>query len=205
METGRNRLRGRRRMDPPFYANNPDSYGDANMTVEQFAEAFKMFDDWGVGLHVHSIGDGSIRRVVDALEMMKEANGDSGVRHKIAHNMMIHPDELPRIAAMKDVNIDFSPGIFDLHTHPFITPWYGSMNLSLQNGGDADAIIAEIKAYAKANPDKEWIIGGQYLAGTFPGDNPTKELLDAIVPDRHWPPIIHSLPIAIAAGHLIIA
>ena len=47
------------------------------------------------------------------------------------------------------------PGIFDLHTHPFITPWYGSMNLSLQNSGDADAIIAEIKAYADSNPDKE--------------------------------------------------
>ena len=98
------------------YANNPDSYGDANMTVEEFAEAFKMFDDWGVGLHVHSIGDGSIRRVVDALEMMKEANGDSGVRHKIAHNMMIHPDELPRIAAMKDVNIDFSPPMWYPHS-----------------------------------------------------------------------------------------
>ncbi len=97
------------------YANNPDSYGDANMTVEEFAEAFKMFDDWGVGLHVHSSGDGSIRRVVDALEMMKEANGDSGVRHKIAHNMMIHPDELRRIAAMKDVNIDFSPPMWYPH------------------------------------------------------------------------------------------
>ncbi len=97
------------------YANRPDSHGDANMTVAEFAEAFKMFDDWGVGVHVHSIGDGSIRRVVDALEIMKEANGDSGVRHKIAHNMMIHPDELPRIATMKDVNIDFSPPMWYPH------------------------------------------------------------------------------------------
>ena len=23
------------------------------------------------------------------------------------------------------------PGVFDLHAHPFITPWYGSMNLEL--------------------------------------------------------------------------
>jgi predicted amidohydrolase YtcJ len=52
------------------------------------------------------------------------------------------------------------PGIFDLHAHPFITPWYGSMNLQLQNPGDAEAILADIKAYADENPDKEWIIGG---------------------------------------------
>lgn len=76
------------------------------------------------------------------------------------------------------------PGMFDLHAHPFITPWYGSMNLSLQNPGDAEAVLGEIAAYAEANPDKEWIIGGQYLAGTFPDDDPRKEWLDEIVPDR---------------------
>ncbi len=97
------------------YTNRPDSYGDANMTVDEFAEAFKMFDEWGVGVHVHSIGDGSIRRVVDALELMKEANGDSGVRHKVAHNTMITPEDLKRIAKLKDVNIDFSPPLWYPH------------------------------------------------------------------------------------------
>ncbi len=76
------------------------------------------------------------------------------------------------------------PGILDLHSHPFITPWYGSMNLPLQNSGDADAILAEVSAYAQANPDKDWIIGGQWSLGVFPDDNPGKELLDEIVPDR---------------------
>ena len=76
------------------------------------------------------------------------------------------------------------PGMLDLHSHPFITPWYGSMNLKLQNSGDAEAMIAEIKAYADANPDKEWIIGGQYLLNVFPDDKPRKELLDEILPDR---------------------
>ena len=76
------------------------------------------------------------------------------------------------------------PGIFDLHTHPFITPWYGSMNLPLQNPADADAILEEIRDYAEANPDKEWIMGGQWSLGVFPDDSPRKELLDEIVPDR---------------------
>lgn len=76
------------------------------------------------------------------------------------------------------------PGVVDLHSHPFITPWYGAMNLSLVQGGNPDAILAEVAAYASANPDKEWIIGGQWAAGIFPNDSPNKELLDEIVSDR---------------------
>ena len=76
------------------------------------------------------------------------------------------------------------PGILDLHSHPFITPWYGSMNLSLEHPGDADAILAELRSYADANPDKEWLIGGQWSLGVFPGDSPRKEALDEIAPDR---------------------
>ena len=76
------------------------------------------------------------------------------------------------------------PGILDLHSHPFITPWYGSMNLPLQEPGDADAILAEVSAYAQANPGKEWIIGGQWSLGVFPDDNPGRDLLDKIVPGR---------------------
>ena len=97
------------------YANREGFYGDANMTTEEFAEAFTMFDDWGVGVHVHTMGDGTSRRVVDALEAMKANNGDSGVRHKIAHNTMTTAEDLARIAAMKDVNIDFSPPLWYPH------------------------------------------------------------------------------------------
>ena len=97
------------------YEGNPEFYGDANMTTEDFATAFTMFDIWGVGVHIHAIGDGTIRRVMDALEMMKEKNGDTGVRHKVAHNMMISAEDLARVAVMKDVNIDFSPPIWYPH------------------------------------------------------------------------------------------
>ena len=93
------------------YVGEPGFLGQANMSTEEFAKAFIKFDKMGVGVHVHSIGEGSIRRVVDALEKMKEANGDSGVRHKIAHCWMITPEDLARVAKMKDVNIDFSPHI----------------------------------------------------------------------------------------------
>ncbi len=76
------------------------------------------------------------------------------------------------------------PGIIDLHTHPFITPWYGSMNLSLSDPGDPDRILKDLKAYANANPDKEWILAGQWNIGMYPEDAPRKEWLDEIIPDR---------------------
>ena len=95
-------------------------YGGANLTEEEFAEAFAMFDSWGVGVHVHAMGDGTIRRVVNALIAMKEANGDSGVPHKVAHNTMIQVEEIQRLAEMKDVNVDFSPPIW--YPHAGATP-----------------------------------------------------------------------------------
>jgi len=79
-----------------------------------------MFDGWGVGVHVHAMGDGTIRVVVDALEAMKAANGDSGVRHKVAHNTMIQPEDVQRLADMTDVNIDFSPPLW--YPHAGATP-----------------------------------------------------------------------------------
>ena len=102
------------------FVGGPDVYGGANLTEEGFTEAFKMFDEWGVGVHVHAMGDGTIRRVVDALGAMKEANGDSGVHHKIAHNTMLRPEEIERLATMTDVNIDFSPPIW--YPHAGATP-----------------------------------------------------------------------------------
>ena len=97
------------------YEGETEVYGGANMSTEEFTEAFKKFDDMGVGVHVHAMGDGSIRRVVDALEIMKKENGDSGVRHKIAHNTMITTEDLNRLALLKDVNIDFSPPLWYPH------------------------------------------------------------------------------------------
>ncbi len=93
------------------YADQPDNRGGTTMTFEEFRDDFIMFDKMGVGLHVHALGDGTIRRVVDALEAMKEANGNSGVRHKVAHAWMLTTHDIGRLARLKDVNIDFSAQI----------------------------------------------------------------------------------------------
>ena len=40
------------------------------------------------------------------------------------------------------------------------------------------------RTYAAANPDAPWILGGGWSMDVFPGGTPTKEALDAVVPDR---------------------
>ena len=46
------------------------------------------------------------------------------------------------------------------------------------------AYLDAIAEYARTNPDEPWIVGGGWAMEYFPGGLPTKEDLDAIVPDR---------------------
>jgi len=75
------------------------------------------------------------------------------------------------------------PGFQDAHVHP---PAAGveMLRCDLHEAADAEECVAIIRAYAQAHPDAEWILGGGWPMDAFPGGTPTKEVLDAIVPDR---------------------
>ena len=79
--------------------------------------------------------------------------------------------------------ISSMPGLVDVHNH-LTAGAMSKANLYLSNPNDQDAMLAEIKAYAKANPDLPFIRGEAWNMGVFPKDSPRKELLDEIVPDR---------------------
>ena len=71
------------------------------------------------------------------------------------------------------------PGLIDAHTH-LMAISVDRVNLSITNANDKDAMLEEIKAYAKANPDAPYIRGGNWNLGVFENDSPRKEWLDAI-------------------------
>jgi len=75
------------------------------------------------------------------------------------------------------------PGLVDVHNH-MTSLSLAKSNLSLSNPNDQDAMLADIKAFAEANPDLSYVRGEAWNMGVFPNDSPTKDLLDAIVPDR---------------------
>ena len=75
------------------------------------------------------------------------------------------------------------PGFQDAHLH---APFAGRNRLHvwLNDLVGRHAYLHRIAEYAAANPDLPWIIGGGWAMEHFPGGTPTKEDLDAIVPDR---------------------
>ncbi|MER7539233.1 amidohydrolase [Streptomyces sp. NPDC097704] len=51
-------------------------------------------------VHFHALGDRAVREALDALEAAIAANGRRGNRHHLAHLQVVHPEDLPRFAAL---------------------------------------------------------------------------------------------------------
>ena len=60
-------------------------------------------DALGFQLHFHALGDRAVRESLDAVEAARPANGDTDLRHTLAHIQVVHPDDVPRFAELKVV------------------------------------------------------------------------------------------------------
>lgn len=76
-----------------------------------------------------------------------------------------------------------TPGFGDAHVHP---PMAGLARIrcGLHDARGKDAYLEIIAAYAAANAEVPWILGGGWTLSDFPGGRPHREDLDRIVPDR---------------------
>lgn len=96
--------------------------------------------------------------------------------------------ELRRIAGPGTELVDMaggllSPGFRDSHVHAV----FGGLSMrdcSMHECVSADDCIAVISAFAEANPDREWLVGGGWNMDSFPGGTPTADLLTAATGDR---------------------
>lgn len=57
-------------------------------------------DKLGLTVKMHATGDGALRAALDAIAAARKANGDSGLRHEIAHAELVSPEDLPRFKAL---------------------------------------------------------------------------------------------------------
>ncbi len=75
------------------------------------------------------------------------------------------------------------PGFRDAHVH---TPFAGRnrLRIFLNDLEGRQSYLDAIGRYAADNADEPWIVGGGWAMEYFPGGTPTKEDLDAVVPDR---------------------
>jgi len=84
-------------------------------------------DSAGLQPHFHAIGDRAVRNALDAVEAARAANGRTDTRPHVAHIQVIHPDDVPRFAAL-GVIANAQPlwacheGQMDELTIPFLGP-----------------------------------------------------------------------------------
>ncbi len=74
--------------------------GDPVFGADHFTEACVRIDAMGLQIATHAIGDLAIRRTLDGYEAARRANGVRDSRHRVEHIEVLHPDDLPRFAAL---------------------------------------------------------------------------------------------------------
>jgi hypothetical protein len=75
------------------------------------------------------------------------------------------------------------PAFQDAHVHPVS----GGVELGQCNLNDlptAEAILEKVRACAAESAGRPWLLGGGWAVTAFPAGSPTREALDAVVPDR---------------------
>ena len=75
------------------------------------------------------------------------------------------------------------PGFIDGHVH-FVSGGLGFDRVNLLDAESLEAIQRKIREFAVANPDRPWVLGRGWYYSPFPGGLPTRQQLDAAVPDR---------------------
>lgn len=79
--------------------NTGKSFVDPTTLIEISTQ----LDALGFQLHYHALGDRAVRESLDAIEAARAANGDTDLRHTLAHIQVIHPDDIARFAELKVV------------------------------------------------------------------------------------------------------
>ncbi|MGW5281028.1 amidohydrolase [Streptomyces collinus] len=97
-------------------------------------------------------------------------------------------DELRELAGPRTEVVDLAgrlllPGFQDAHVHP-VPAGLELTQCDLSGLTTAEETVAAVRAYAEAHPDRAWVLGGGWSMEAFEGGVPTRELLDAVVPDR---------------------
>jgi hypothetical protein len=67
---------------------------------EQLGADLVELDSRGLTVKIHATGDRSARAALDAIEVARMKNGDSGLIHEVSHAELIHPDDIPRFVEL---------------------------------------------------------------------------------------------------------
>jgi predicted amidohydrolase YtcJ len=90
------------------YTDKPDTLGLLMVPLADMMAAVPLLDAAGFQIHIHAIGDGTVRYALDAIEKARETNGVRDARPFIAHTQLVHPDDMGRFVELQTI-ATFSP------------------------------------------------------------------------------------------------
>lgn len=82
------------------YEGEPGNLGIAVASAPHLKQQIDKAARAGLAVHIHAIGDQANRNVLDAIEATRRAGVGLHLRHRIEHAQVLHPQDLPRFAAL---------------------------------------------------------------------------------------------------------
>jgi predicted amidohydrolase YtcJ len=79
------------------YADDPHGgRGQTFVAPERLRALVERLDAQDLQMHIHAIGDRTVREALDAIASARRVNGHRGTRHTLAHLSLIDPADVPR-------------------------------------------------------------------------------------------------------------
>jgi predicted amidohydrolase YtcJ len=118
-------------------------------------------DREGFGVHFHALGDRAVRNALDAIEAARAANGDTGLRHHLAHLQVVHPDDIPRFAGLgATANVQALWAVhepqMDVLTIPFLGERRAGWQYPFASLHTAGAALAAGSDWSVSSPNPLW-------------------------------------------------
>jgi predicted amidohydrolase YtcJ len=108
------------------HADDPAYVGDTILTVEQLRDFLLQLHNEQFDIHIHTMGDLAVRRVLDAVEQAKGIAKDKFYpRVTIAHLGLIDSEDLPRIKKL-GVIANYTPWWFTADQDDPLKVWLGN-------------------------------------------------------------------------------
>ena len=82
------------------HGHDSGNAGKSFVDPDLLIRAVTALDAEGFQVHLHTLGDRAVREGLDAIEAARAANGPRDARHHLAHLQVVHPDDVPRFAAL---------------------------------------------------------------------------------------------------------
>jgi predicted amidohydrolase YtcJ len=172
----------------PEHAHAEPHRGLLHLDPELLTRDLIELDKRGYTVKIHTAGDRAVRVALDAIAAARKANGDSGLRHELAHAGYIDPEDLPRFAEL-DAVADLSPYLW--HPSPIIDSVVGAVGSP--RGEQYFPVRSLLKANAPVLAGSDWpaavetidpwlgieaLVTRQDPRGQFPGSFWPEEAID---------------------------